>query len=488
MAHLVAGVDSSTQSCKVLVCDSDTGLVVREGTASHPAGTEVSPAAWWTALAEAIGQAGGLGDVEALSVGGQQHGMVALDSSGAVIRDALLWNDTRSAEAAQDLIVELGAGDAQAGRLAWARAVGSVPVASFTVTKLRWLADHEPENAARIAAICLPHDWLTWRLSGAATLDALVTDRSDASGTGYFDSVSNAYRRDLLSLALRRDATAIVLPGVLGPADPGPRATELGAQAILGPGCGDNAGAALGLGLSAGSTSLSLGTSGVVASVSDTPTADPSGLVTGFADASGGFLPLACTLNGSRVLDAAARLLGVDYAELDDLALSSDPGAGGLVQVPYLEGERTPNLPRATGLMTGLTLTSMTRGNLARAAMEGLLCLMSECLDAIRAQGVTVDRVTLIGGGAQSAAIRVLAPGILGVTVDVPPAGQYVARGAARQAAWVLSGAQTPPAWPIEGQQTFTAPDQPGLRRSYRRAARVAAVLADPEPVSSRRA
>jgi len=183
---LVAGVDSSTQSCKVVVRDAATGALVRSGRASHPDGTEVAPAAWWDALQTAIADAGGLDDVDAISVGGQQHGMVTLDETGEVVRDALLWNDTRSAQAALDLIDELG------GPQQWADATGSVLVASLTVTKLRWLRDAEPANAARVAAVALPHDWLTWRLaghgpgSGAAGLAELVTDRSDASGTGYW--------------------------------------------------------------------------------------------------------------------------------------------------------------------------------------------------------------------------------------------------------------------------------------------------------------
>src|SRR5690349_11234566 len=168
---LVAGVDSSTQSCKVVVRDAETGRLVREGRASHPDGTEVHPSHWWSALQSALADAGGLDDVAALSVGGQQHGMVCLDDAGEVVREALLWNDTRSAAAAADLTAELGAQE-------WAERIGLVPVASFTITKLRWLAQHEPGNAKRTAAVCLPHDWLTWRLRGTGDLADLVTDRS----------------------------------------------------------------------------------------------------------------------------------------------------------------------------------------------------------------------------------------------------------------------------------------------------------------------
>src|SRR5688572_17654498 len=197
----VMGVDSSTQSCKVVITDAGTGEVLRQGRATHPEGTEVHPGAWWAALRAAITDAGGLGDVAAWAIGGQQHGMVVLDADGRVIRDALLWNDTRSAGAAADLIAEFGAE-------ALARRTGLVPVASFTITKLRWLRDHEPENAAQVAAVALPHDWLTWRLRGfgpagesprGPVLDELVTDRSDASGTGYWNPASDGYDRDLLA-------------------------------------------------------------------------------------------------------------------------------------------------------------------------------------------------------------------------------------------------------------------------------------------------
>ncbi|MBN9194588.1 MAG: xylulose kinase, partial [Microbacterium sp.] len=206
---LVMGVDSSTQSCKVVVTDAATGAVVRQGRATHPAGTEVDPEAWWTALQAAIADAGGLDDVAAWAIGGQQHGMVVLDDAGRVIRPALLWNDTRSGGAATDLIAEFGAEEL-------ARRTGLVPVASFTITKLRWLRDHEPENAVRVAAVALPHDWLTWRLRGFGPenpdLGELVTDRSDASGTGYWGP--DGYDRELLVAGLGHDA---ILPRVLGP-------------------------------------------------------------------------------------------------------------------------------------------------------------------------------------------------------------------------------------------------------------------------------
>ncbi|WP_205791424.1 xylulokinase [Microbacterium sulfonylureivorans] len=430
---LVMGVDSSTQSCKVLIADAATGAVVREGRATHPGGTEVDPAAWWEALQAAIAGAGGLDDVEAWAIGGQQHGMVALDEAGRVIRPALLWNDTRSAGAAADLTAEFGAEEL-------ARRTGLVPVASFTLTKLRWLRDSEPENAARVAAVALPHDWLTWRIRGfgpvgesprGPVLDELVTDRSDASGTGYWDPATGGYDRELLVAALGRDAA---LPRVLGPDE----WVEDEAGRRVGGGAGDNAGAALGLGAGPGDVVVSIGTSGTVFAVSDERTIDPTGTVAGFADCTGRFLPLVATLNAARVLDAVAGLLGVDHAELSRLALAAQPGAGGLALVPYFEGERTPNLPDATAALTGMTLASTTRENLARAAVEGMLSGLAAGLEALRGLGVPLDRALLIGGGAQSEAVRAIAPLVLGLAVEVPVPGEYVALGAARQAAAVL--------------------------------------------------
>ncbi len=469
---LVAGVDSSTQSCKVVVRDADTGALVRHGRAAHPDGTEVDPAHWETALRQAATEAGGLDDVAAVAVGGQQHGMVALDEEGSVIRPALLWNDTRSAAAAGALVEELGGG--RVGRQAWVDAVGVVPVASFTVTKLRWLADQEPDNAARVAAVCLPHDWLTWRLSGAPGIDVLTTDRGDASGTGYWSAATGRYRRDLFVRALGHEA---VLPRVLGPAEAAGRSR---AGSLLGAGTGDNAAAALGLGAGPGDVVLSVGTSGVACAVSQAPAADVDGAVAGFADATGRFLPLVCTLNAARVLDAAARVLGVDHEELSRLALSAPAGAGGLVLVPYLDGERTPDRPDATGALHGMQLSTCTPAHLARAAVEGLLCGLADALDALARQGARIERVLLIGGGARSEAVRRIAPLVLGRPVVVPASGEHVADGAARQAAWALSGASEPPSWAMAGAKRFEGGPTPGVRERYAQAREL--TLARPSP------
>lgn len=452
---LVAGVDSSTQSCKIVVCDADSGAVVRSARAPHPPGTEIDPGHWWTALTSAIADAGGLEDVAAISVGGQQHGMICLDGDGVVVRNALLWNDTRSAASASALVDELGGPDG------WASAVGVVPVASITASKLRWMADNEPELADATAAVCLPHDWLTWQLRGAPGIDALVTDRSDASGTGYFAAADGSYRTDLLELAFggRRP----LVPHVLGPAD---RAGRTDSGTVIGAGAGDNASAALGLAAGARDCIVSLGTSGVVSVVTDVPAHDASGLVAGFADATGRQLPLVCTLNGAPVLASTADMLGVDLDEFGRLALSAPPGAGGLVMVPYFAGERSPNLPDATGSVVGITADNWTPANVARAAVEGLLCSLVYCMDLIRDQGIDVDRIMVTGGGSRSEAVLTLAPRLFGRTVTVPEPGEYVALGAARQAAWALTGDL--PDWGVAATSRDAGADDRDVYERYR--------------------
>jgi len=463
---LVAGIDSSTQSCKVVIRDADTGALIRSGRASHPDGTEVDPEFWFTALQEAISQAGGLDDVAAISVGGQQHGMVVLDATGAVIRPALLWNDNRSAQAATDIIAEAGNGDSEAGAAYWAQRTGTLPVSSITLTKLRWLKDNEPENAAKVAAVCLPHDWLSWRLagygpgSGAEGLAALRTDRSDASGTGYHMAAGNAYDLDALKQHLGH---APILPTVAGPLESIGR-TPTGS--LIGPGAGDNAAAGLGVGATVGDVVMSLGTSGTVFAVADAPIADTSGLVAGFADATGNYLPLVCTLNATRIFDATAHVLQVSLEEFNDLALSATPGSEGLTLLPYFDGERTPNLPDATGSLHGITRANYTAANLARSAVEAVICSLADGLRALEAQGVEAQRIILVGGGAQSRAVQQIAAQVLGLPIIVPAPGEYVADGAARQAAGVLAGQF--PQWTQDSIEVPAAAQTPQVLERYR--------------------
>jgi xylulokinase len=460
---LVAGIDSSTQSCKVVIRDADSGELVRSGRASHPAGTEVDPNAWFEALEAAIADAGGFTDVSAVSIGGQQHGMVLLDQDGRVIRKALLWNDTRSALAATELIEHFGAEYL-------VKNTGSIPVASFTSTKVLWVSRNEPEITSKVAAVCLPHDWLSWRLAGygpageskfGPDFSSLATDASDASGTGYFNPATGEYLDEVWQFIL---GTKPALPKIV---EPGEWAYAPGAGTDFGIACGagDNAAAGLGLGADLGDVVVSLGTSGTVFAVTGNQVEDLSGTVAGFASASSSFLPLVCTLNAARVMDSFASLLSVNHEQLADLALAADAGAGGAVVIPYFEGERTPNLPNAKGAVLGLTLENNTRENIARAAIEGMLCGLADGFAVLRSHGVEAKRVLLVGGAAANPAVQLAASQIFGVDVEIPKLGEYVADGAARQASHSLTGAA--PAWPVEMQARVTADHRPEILHQY---------------------
>ena len=454
--QLIAGVDSSTQSVKVVIRDSNTGELVRQGRASHPDGTEVDPVHWLNGLNSAITEAGGIEDVSAISIAGQQHGMVALDSNGDVIRDALLWNDVRSADAAESLNREAG-GDAEI-----AKKVGSKLVASFTAAKLRWLADHEPENAAKTASVALPHDWLSWQIQGGKDFTKLFTDRSDASGIGYFDPSTSQYRQEIIELALGKNRQ-IQFPRIIAASEFGGE-TENGIP--IAAGAGDNAAAALGLQAQPGDVVVSLGTSGTAFAVSQTPTHDPSGSVAGFADATGRYLPLVCTLNAARILDAACQMLGKNHDEIAELALSAQPGAHGLTLLPYFEGERTPNRPNATGTLSGMNISNSNPADIARAMIEGMLSGLADAVDSLVALGVKVERILLIGGAAKNPAVPVIASALFGREVLVPPIGEYVANGAAKQAAWALLGQI--PQWDLGHVQHHSSAPTPGVMEKYR--------------------
>ncbi|HJC68590.1 MAG TPA: xylulokinase, partial [Candidatus Brachybacterium intestinipullorum] len=427
--------------------------VLEERRAAHPDGTEVDPRSWLAAVDDAAGPL--LERADAVSVGGQQHGMVLLDEAGEVVRPALLWNDTRSAPQAQTLIEEMG------GAAASVEEIGSLMVASFTASKLRWVCDEEPENAQRAARVLLPHDYVSLHLAEPGT--APFTDRGDASGTGYYSTSEEAWRPELAEAALGR---AVELPRL--PSAPQEVMARTASGAVIAAGTGDNMAAALGLSLGPGDVSVSIGTSGVCAMVSDARPGDASGTVTGFADATGRFLPMTTTINASRILEAGRALLGVDHEEMAQLALASVPGAHGVTLLPYFDGERTPNRPTARATLTGMS-TSTTREDVARAYVEGLLCSLADGIAALEERtGTAARRITLIGGGARSRAVQQLAPAIFGREVTIAPDGEYVALGAARQAAWALAGIAEPPAWEISGSQVVDAEPTPEVLGTYR--------------------
>ena len=365
---------------------------------------------------------------------------------------------TLDREAADDLVVELGGADE------YGQADGVVPVAAITAAKLRWLADHEPDHADATAAVCLPHDWLTWRLSGSTDIGDLrapTTAMRAEPGTSRRKPTAISPTCSSWHCRGRRPA----VPMVLGPRD---AAGQMGAGVRLGPGAGDNAAAALGLGAGPGDCVVSLGTSGVVSAVGQAAPHDPEGIVAGFAEPRARRLPLVCTLNGAGAGGCRGGV-GVDFEELDRLALSAPAGAEGLTIVPYFDGERSPNLPHAAGAFHGVTTRNLTSANVARAAVEGLLSSIAYCIDKIAAQGVDAERIILVGG-ACSEAVRHIAPAIWGTPVHVPPAAEYVALGAARQAAWTLSQQDSPPPWSFGVTPSCTAEPTPQVYEQYRAA------------------
>ncbi|MFI1003009.1 xylulokinase [Streptomyces galbus] len=461
---LVVGVDTSTQSTKALVVDVATGRVVASGQAPHTvssgAGRESDPRQWWDALCEALRQCGDAAhEAAAVSIGGQQHGLVTLDAQGEPVRPALLWNDVRSAPQARRLTEELG------GAKFWAERTGSVPAASFTVTKWAWLAENEPEAVRATRAVRLPHDYLTERLTGEGT-----TDRGDASGTGWWASATEAYDPEILAHVGLDQA---LLPRVVRPGEVAGTVHRhdlpFSKGTLVAPGTGDNAAAALGLGLRPGSPVLSLGTSGTVYAVSRHRPADPTGTVAGFADAHGDWLPLACTLNCTLAVDRLAALLGLDREAVEP--------AGGVTLLPYLDGERTPNLPHAAGLLTGLRHDT-TGGQLLQAAYDGAVHALLAALDLVLDEDA--DRsapLLLIGGGARGTAWQQTVRRLSGRPVQVPEARELVALGAAAQAAGLLTGED--PAAVARRWDTARGPVLEPVERDGATMDRISGVLSD---------
>ena len=435
------GVDSSTQSCKVEIRDLSTGELLGSGSAPHPPAfppsSEQHPEDWVTALIvaarQAISRCAEPPDVRAISVAAQCHGLVLLDARGEALRSAKLWNDTTGSSNLARLVERIGA-------RRWVMRIGSLPTSAFTIAKLAWVAEHEPGLLDRAATVLLPHDYLTYWLTGER-----VTDRSDASGTGYFDAVGGEWITSYLELVRAECDWPAKLPTVLGPTDAAgtvrpARAAELGlgADVVVGAGGGDQHAAYLGLGLTDGDQYFSIGTSGVVATSSRGPVFDTTGAVDGVADMTGGYLPLMSTLNAARVVDRAAVMLGADLVGISELALAAGPTQGPVL-VPFLDGERTPDRPHARGALADVT-SRTTREELARAFVEGPLLSLLSGRDSLTACGVELDGVaTVVGGGARSPATLQLLADLLDDEVTVPHVDEATARGACIQAAAVAS-------------------------------------------------
>lgn len=456
--RLVAGIDSSTQQTKLVVVDVRTGELVRSSALPHPDGTELDPDHWWSAL-QGVGGTAPAG-AEALSIAAQQHTTIFVDSDGTPLRPALLWNDLRAGEAARELREELG-------ESSWLDIVGFLPDATHPVSKLRWLANSEPDLAARVDTVMLPHDWLTWRVLGKTRHP--TTDRSDASATGYWSPASGEYRWDLAQRALGH---AVRGPEVLA-ADAVAGTGEVGI--LVAAGCGDNAATHLALDTRPGDLVISIGTSTTVSMRTTAPARDMSGRVDSMADARDGFIPIVAMLNGARVLSATARMLGVSLERLDHLAHEAPVDADGVLLVPYLDGERNPSAPASSGSLIGLSRHAMTPPTIARAAVLGLGCAISDAVDALVAASGAPDRILLVGGGARASALRQALADLTGLAIEWPEHREHAAFGAARQAAWALTGEA--PQWPALPARTVSPRRDRAwtvdVRERYRNALRV---------------
>lgn len=447
------GLDCGTQSTKAVLLDAGSGAVLGSGSAPHPIdmradGTsEQDPADWISAAVAAVRAAVAEvepGEVRGIGVSGQQHGLVALDAGGEVVRPAKLWNDTTTGPECDLLTDALGGLDATLA------ATGNRFLSGYTAPKLLWLRRHEPDAYARSSRFCLPHDYLNLWLTGA-----FVTEPGDASGTAYFDVRGRRYADAVLAAIDGDQDWAAALPpvadslAVIGELRPGAaEALGLASGIPVTAGGGDNMCAALGVGaVREGLLVVSLGTSGTAFGRRDAPALDPLGEVSAFCDSAGGWLPLGCVLNCAAVVDWARRLAGggSDGPTVDAALAASPSGARGLTLLPYLVGERTPDLPRASGTLAGVRLEHDSN-DLVRAAVEGVTFGLAFALEALRRTGTHGDRLLLVGGGGRSDAWAQLLADVTGLPIERPAVAEAPAAGAAAQARWAVDGPAPEPA------------------------------------------
>jgi len=477
---LYLGIDCGTQGTKALLID-ENGSVYGRGYAphklieSHLGAREQDPAWWIDALVkaskDALSSVPSFATVRALSVSGQQHGLVVLDGAREVIRNVKLWNDTETASANAEIIQRLGGTEQFRARH------GIVPLTGYTVSKLLWLEQHEPENFSRIRHILLPHEYLNYWLTGEMAAEA-----GDASGTGYFDPRTRMWCTEVL-LAIDRGSGQLssALPRIINSDETvgvlrEEVARELGLQAgcLVAAGGGDNMMGAIGTGnVREGSFTLSLGTSGTAYSYSDRPAEDPSGTLAPFCSSSGGWLPLVCTMNATNVVTATANLLGGSVSDIETALASTPPGADGLICLPFLNGERTPDLPNARGSLHGISAVNFKPNHLLRAAVEGVTFGLLSGMDLIL-QGRKAENIRLIGGGAKSLQWRQLIADATGTRIDVPVEPESGCLGAAIQAivAWrAIHGARTTFETVVRNSvrmdPSATCSPRPELRQAY---------------------
>jgi xylulokinase len=471
MRRVFLGVDCGTQSTKVVLRDPETGAVVAVGRASHELierddGTREQDPEWWIdALRTAVRDAmrGERFDIGGIGVSGQQHGLVCLDRSDRPVRAAKLWNDTTTARESAELTRKLGGGSRVL------ELTGNLLLPGYTAPKIAWLAAHEPETYARSVRMCLPHDYINLWLTGR-----FVTEFGDASGTGYFDVRARRYSDAVLAaMDGERDWSGTLPPATKSISVVGTlrreAAESLGLEAgiAVSAGGGDNMCAAIGCDfVSEGPVAVSLGTSGTVFAYRAQPAVDPLGEAAAFCDSTGGWLPLACTLNCTSATEWVRELFAMDHADVDAAIAKGD--TAGLAFLPYLSGERTPNRPEAAGIFVGLH-QSHGREAIVHAVVEGVTFGLAYALDALRRAGVAPAEVTLVGGGSASDAWAQLCADVFGLPVVRPAIVEAAASGAARQAQWAVEG-KLPRIAPVPSRR-FEPRARPELHDTARRMA-----------------
>jgi D-xylulose kinase len=441
------GIDNGTQGTKVVVFDPGRGVILTTAHAPHALienneGRREQDPAWWIEAARkalrACLAAPGVHPraIAAIGVSGQQHGFVPLDRAGQVIRPAKLWCDTETVPQCEEITARAG------GLKRVIAAVGNAVAAGFTASKVLWLRQNEPANFDRLATVLLPHDYLNFWLTGERK-----TECGDASGTAYFDVRKRGWSRKLVAAVDDSGRLAACLPPLIASDEPvgrllPERAREFGLSedVLVSSGGGDNMMAAIGTGnVAPGIVTASLGTSGTIYSYADQPVIDPLGELAAFCSSSGGWLPLVCTMNVTVATEVTRALCGCELAAFDALVEQAPPGAGGVLLLPYFNGERTPALPRARAMFADLSSANATRANFCRAAMEGATLGLRYALDILRRQGVAPSEVRLVGGGSKSRVWRQVVADVFQCPVICPVSPEAGAMGGVLQAMWCLA-------------------------------------------------
>lgn len=445
MRTLVIGVDSGTQSTKALVMHASTGKVLGEGAKAYgligdlpPGAKEQSPSTWVEAMVEAVQKAlkkakAKPAEVRAMGVSGQQHGFVPLDAKGDVIRAAKLWCDTTTKAECAEITQRMG------GVKKAIKAVGNAILPGFTSPKILWLKHHEPENYRRLAKVLLPHDYLNFWLSGNAVMEC-----GDASGTALLDVRKRRWQDQAISMI--DDALKSKLPPLIASDEPvgklkksAARALGLTEELLISAGGGDNMMGAIGTGnTESGVITASFGTSGTIYAFTKKPLIDPAGEIAGFCDSTNHWLPLLCTMNVTIATEMIRRHYNWTHDQFEKAARKISPGSDGLILLPYLEGERTPNLPDGTGVWLGIHERTNCPKHFARAAMEGVTLGMNYGLLRLAKLGIQPTQIRATGGGAHSRLWRQVMADVFNAPVVTLQVSEGAALGAALQALWCL--------------------------------------------------